>query len=240
MPSTTPDQTQLAEGLNEAELVGILDDINGEGDLGKRLERISKRFLGRPYLEGSLGGAADVPEVLRITLEAFDCVTYLEVVLALACSGTLNEFVSTIRRIRYERGEIDWSRRNHYMTDWARNNEAEGFVANLTSGPETIEKSCTLDLIPGLPAKTAAFNYFPKESLSHVVELAQTGDLVFFVSTRSDLDVFHTGLLIKREAQMMLRHATRSVGAVIDQDLSEFVAKNEPAGVVLLRPVCQQ
>ena len=240
MPSTSPDETQLAEGLNEAELVGILDDINGEGDLGKRLERISKRFLGRPYVEGSLGGGAEVPEVLRITLEAFDCVTYLEVVLALACSATLNEFVSMIRRIRYERGEIDWSSRNHYMTDWARNNEAEGFVANRTAGPGTIQKTCTLDLIPGLPAKTAAFNCFPKESLSHVVELAQSGDLVFFVSTRSDLDVFHTGLLIKREAQMMLRHATRSVGAVIEQDLRGFVAKNEPAGVVLLRPVCRQ
>ncbi len=240
MPSTTPDETQLAEGLNPAEAIGLLDDICREADLGVRLEQISRRFLGRPYVEGSLGGGADVPEVLRITLEAFDCVSYLEAVLALACSATLNAFVVTVRRIRYEREEIDWFHRNHYMTDWARNNEAEGFIANLTAGPATIEKTCTLDLIPGLPAKTAAFNYFPKESLSHVAELVETGDLMFFVSTRSDLDVFHSGLLIKREAQMMLRHATRSIGAVIEQDLREFVAKNEPAGFVLLRPVCQQ
>jgi len=240
MPSTTPDETQLAEGLNPAEAIGLLDDICREADLGVRLEQISRRFLGRPYVEGPLGGGADVPEVLRITLEAFDCVTYLEAVLALACSATLNDFVVTVRRIRYEREEIDWFHRNHYMTDWARNNEAEGFIANLTAGPATIEKTCTLDLIPGLPAKTAAFNYFPKRSLLHVAELVETGDLMFFVSTRSDLDVFHSGLLIKREAQMMLRHATRSIGAVIEQDLREFVAKNEPAGFVLLRPVCQQ
>jgi hypothetical protein len=240
MPSATPDETQPAEGLNPSEAIAFLDDISGEADPGNRVEQISRRFLGRPYVECPLGGGVDLPEALRITLEAFDCVTYLEVVLALTCSGTLNEFVSTVRRIRYKRGDIDWLRRNHYMTDWARNNEAEGFIVNLTAGAATIEKTCTLDLIPGLPAKTAAFNYFPKESLSRVAELVQTGDLVFFVSTRSDLDVFHTGLLIKREAQMILRHATRSVGAVIDQELSEFVGKNEPAGFVLLRPVCQQ
>jgi hypothetical protein len=240
MPRTSPDETQLAEGLNPAEAIAILDDTSGEADLGKRLDQISSRFLGRPYVEGSLGGSADVPEVLRITLDAFDCVTYLEAVLALAYSATLSEFVSTTRRIRYQRGEVDWFHRNHYMTDWARNNEADGFVANLTSGPATIEKTCTLDLIPGLPSKTTAFNYFPTESLPRVAELAQTGDLVFFVSMRSDLDVFHTGLLIKSEAQMILRHATRNGRAVIDQDLSEFVGKNEPAGFVLLRPVCQQ
>src|SRR5712692_8147154 len=116
MPSTTPDETQLAEGLNPAEAIGLLDDICREADLGVRLEQISRRFLGRPYVEGSLGGGADVPEVLRITLEAFDCVSYLEAVLALACSATLNAFVVTVRRIRYEREEIDWFHRNHYMT----------------------------------------------------------------------------------------------------------------------------
>jgi hypothetical protein len=240
MPGTTPDETQLAEGLDPLEANAILGDVSSDADLGMRIEQISRRFLGRPYVEGSLGGGVDVPEVLRITLGAFDCVTYLEAVLALAYSATLSEFVSTIRRIRYQRGEIDWFHRNHYMTDWARNNEVEGFVANLTSGPATIEKTCTLDLIPGLPSKTTAFAYFPTENLPRVAELAQTGDLVFFASIRSDLDVFHTALLIKREARMMLRHATRRGGAVIDQDLSEFVGKNEPAGFVLLRPVCQQ
>ena len=240
MPGTTPDETQLAEGLNPAEAIRLLDDISSEADMGKRLEQISGRFLGRSYVDNPLGGGPGLSEVLRITLEAFDCVTYIEHVLALACSDTLNEFVSMVQRIRYAHGKIDWSHRNHYMTDWARNNEAEGLIVNLTADPATIEKTCTLDMIPGLPAKTAAFNYFPQESLLHLAELAESGDLVFFVSSRNDLDVFHAGLLIKREELMMLRHAARSAGAVIDQELSEFVGKNEPAGFVLLRPVCRQ
>jgi D-alanyl-D-alanine carboxypeptidase/D-alanyl-D-alanine-endopeptidase (penicillin-binding protein 4) len=237
---SSPDDAQRPEGLNSAEVIGILDDTTREADLEARLEQISQRFLGRPYLECPLGGGPDLAEELRITLEGFDCVTYVEHVVALACSKTLNEFVSKVRRIRYEAGEIDWSRRNHYMTDWARNNEAEGFFANLTKGPDTVEKLCTLDLISGLPAKVASFSYLPTRNFSRVGELARTGDLVFFVSTKGTLDVFHTGLLIVREGQMIVRHAARSAGAVVDQDLREFVARNEPAGFFLLRPLCQR
>jgi hypothetical protein len=233
------DKTPVPEGLDVVEAAEILKDISGERDLKARLEFVSKRFLGRPYTELPLGGGPDVSEVLRITLEAFDCVTYFEHVLALACSATVSDFVSAVRRMRYERGEIHWVHRNHYMIDWARNNETEGLIKNLTIGPDTTEKICTLDLIAGLPAKTATFDYFPPEKLGRVSELAQTGDIVFFVSTKSSLDFFHTGLLIKGEAGLIVRHAARSAGGVVDQELEEFVAKNEPAGFVLLRPVCQ-
>jgi len=232
-------QTPISEGLDVVEVAEILGGISGERDLKARLENVSERFLGRPYVERPLGGGPEVAEVLRITLEAFDCVTYFEHVLALACSTTVTDFVSAVRRMRYEGGEIDWAHRNHYMSDWARNNEAKGFVANLTRGADTTEKICTLDLISGLPPKGATFDYFPTERLGRVKELAQTGDLVFFVSTRTTLDFFHTGLLIKPEAGLIVRHAARSAGGVVDQDLREFVVKNEPAGFVLLRPVCQ-
>jgi hypothetical protein len=233
------DETPIPEGLDVVEAAEILKDVSGERDLKARLENVSDRFLGRPYIERPLGGGPDVREDLRITLEAFDCVTYFEHVLSLACSSTVSEFVSNVRRMRYERGEIDWFHRNHYMSDWARNNEAEGFVANLTRGTDTVEKICTLDLISGLPAKVATFDYLPSDKLGDVANFAQTGDLVFFVSTKSTLDFFHTGLLIKREGKLIVRHAARSVSGVVDQDFEEFVVKNEPAGLVLLRPVCQ-
>jgi len=230
------EETPIPEGLDVVEAEEILKDTSGERYLKVRLEYVSERFLGRPYAERPLGGGPNVREVLRITLEAFDCVTYFEHVLGLACSYTVGEFVSNVRRMRYERGEVDWFHRNHYMIDWARHNETEGFIKNLTIGPNTTEKICTLDLIAGLPAKTATFDYFPTERLERVSELAQTGDIVFFVSTKSSLDFFHTGLLIKREAGLIVRHAARSAGGVVDQYIEEFVAKNEPAGFVLLRP----
>ena len=227
-------------GLDPAEVEQILKDAAGEPDLGKRIDRISTLFLGRPYIEGSLGGGADLAEELRVSLSAFDCVTFMESVLALALARTVDEFIDTIRRIRYKDGEIRWRRRNHYMVDWASNNEESGFIKNLTSGPFTVEKTCTLSLIAGLPAKTTTFLYFSTQSCGKVAGLFETGDLIFFVSMKNTLDVFHTALLVEREGCWLLRHATRTASAVIEQDLIEFTSQNEMPGFILLKPLCRR
>jgi hypothetical protein len=239
-PKVTLKDIETPFGLDPAELERILKDAVGEPDLGKRIDRVSELFLGRPYTEGSLGGGAELPEELRVSLNAFDCVTFIETVLALALARTIDEFIDAIRRIRYEDGEIDWLRRNHYMVDWASNNEQCGFIKNITFGPDAIEKTCTLSLIAGLPAKTTTFRYIPTQSLGDVAGLIEAGDLIFFVSTKNTLDVFHTGLLVERERHWLLRHATRTAGAVIEQDLVEFMSQNEMAGFILLRPLCRR
>ncbi|MEK6320534.1 MAG: N-acetylmuramoyl-L-alanine amidase-like domain-containing protein [Acidobacteriota bacterium] len=231
---------ETPSGLDPAEAGRILTCADAETDFGERIGRISEFFLGRPYVEGSLGGGPDLPEELRVSLEAFDCVTYIETVLALARTQTTDEFVDTVRRIRYKDGRIDWFHRNHYMVDWARNNEECGYVASVTVGPATVEKTCTLDVIAGLPAKTTTFRYFPKQSRAEVAELVETGDLIFFVSTSKTLDVFHTGLLVKHEGNLLLRHATRTADAVIEQNLSEFMSNNKMAGFILLEPLCRR
>ena len=223
-------------GLDPAEVEQILKDAAGEPGLGKRIDRISELFLSRTYIEGSLGGGAELPEQLRISLSAFDCVTFMESVLGLAVTRTIDEFIDAIRRIRYKDGEIDWRRRNHYMVDWASNNEVGGFIKNITSGPFAVEKTCTLSLIAGLQPKTTTFLYFPTHSCGKVAGLIETGDLIFFVSMKNTLDVFHTALLVKRERVLLMRHATRTAGAVIEQDLIEFMSRNEMAGFILLRP----
>lgn len=226
--------------MDLSEASRILAQVDEKSGFGERIAWISEYFLGRPYVEGSLGGGPDSPEELRVSLEAFDCVTYIEVVLALARTQTTDEFIDAIRRIRYKDGEVDWFHRNHYMVDWARNNEQRGLIANLTSGPLTAVKTCTLDLIAGLPTETTSFHYFPNQSLGAIVEQVETGDLIFFASTRTTLDVFHTGLLVKRERNTGMRHATRTAKAVIEQDLSEFISQNIMAGFILLRPLCQR
>jgi hypothetical protein len=227
-------------GLDPAEVEQILKYAAGEPDLGTRIDRISALFLGRPYIEGSLGGGADLAEELRVSLNAFDCVTFMESVLALALARTADEFIETIRRIRYKDGEIDWRRRNHYMVDWASNNEGSRFIKNVTFGPDSVEKTCTLSLIAGLPTKTTTFLYFPTQSCGKLAGLIETGDLIFFVSMKNSLDVFHTALVVEREGRWLLRHATRTAGAVIEQDLIEFMSKNEMAGFILLRPLCRR
>jgi hypothetical protein len=236
----TINTTAMPGGLDAAEAVRLLDESAREPDLGNRIDHLSELLLGREYVEGSLGGGPELPEELRISLSAFDCVTFIETVLALAFARTIEEFIVTVRGIRYEDGEVAWARRNHYMVDWARNNEERGFVSNLTAGPRAAAKICTLNLIAGLPEKRTSFSYFSTQNPADLAGLFETGDLILFVSIKETLDVFHTGFLIERNGRWFLRHATRTAGAVIDQELAEFMNQNTLAGFVLLRPLCRR
>lgn len=226
-------------GMDAAEVTRILKDAGAESNIGTRIDRISEFFLGRSYIEGSLGGGPELPEEFRVSLGAFDCVTYIETVLALASARTIDEFIDTIRRIRYEDGEISWFRRNHYMVDWSRNNEERGFIRKITAGPNIEEKTCMLSLIAGLPVRTTTFQFLPTKYRADVASLVERGDLILFVSTRETLDVFHAGVLIARDGSLFVRHAGRTAGQVIEQDLDEFIRQNQMAGFILLRPVCR-
>jgi N-acetylmuramoyl-L-alanine amidase-like protein len=218
----------------------ILESARDISELSQRLDRFSGDLLGRAYQEGSLGGGPAIEEEFRIDLQVFDCVTFIEVVLAFALADSTSDFIDKTRRIRYDQGHVDWFHRNHYMVDWARNNERSGFVRNVTSGQLTAEKTCTLSLIEGLETKTTRFRYFPSEVLAANPSIVEDGDIILFVSTRETLDVFHTGFGFNWRGRIVLRHATRRAGLVVDQYLDEFMSQNQLAGIVLLRPLCRR
>lgn len=217
----------------------LLDDWRDTTDFTARLTRISAQFINRPYLENPLGGGPHDQEVLRLSLAGFDCVTYMETALAFAAARTVQDFIAAVRQMRYANGEVDWYHRNHYMFDWARNNEACGALQNITDGPDAVTVTRSLAVIKDLPARLATFTCFPKRRLTRVQHRIATGDLILFASTRKWLDVFHTGILIKTDDDILLRHATRTTGKVIEQRLPDFLAANRMAGFILLRPLCQ-
>ena len=208
----------------------------GNGPLGRRIERVSGSLVGRPYVVGPLGGGPGRPEPLRVSAAGFDCVTFVETVLALAWARNRREFRRMLRRLRYRAGRIGWTTRNHYMTDWARENEAEGLVVNLTRGKGTVARQRTLSVVAGLPARRTRFRCFPKRQVPRLKERLDSGDVVLFASTRRDLDVFHAGLLVRRRGELRLRHATRARGAVVDEPLSAFLAAQRTSGLIVLRP----
>ena len=237
MTTSRAGKTAVPFMFNTAEAARLLDAMSGEESLSYRLDAISRSFLGRPYVENSLVGGPETTEVLTVSLEAFDCVTYIETVLGLAFSRNVSAAITTIREMRYEGGEVDWRRRNHFMIDWAHNNEVRGMIKNLTKGARTVEKTRVLGSINGLPRRQATFRCFPKRRLPQVSLACETGDLILFASTRRWLDVFHVGLLVKHEGGLLMRHATRMAGCVIEQDLEEFTRNNRMSGFMLLRPV---
>ena len=204
-----------------------------------RVDSISRLFLDRAYLENPLGGGPDQREVFRCSFDEFDCVTYVEIVLALACSKTVARFSRTLRDLRYREGTVDWFRRNHFMTGWLRINAERGVLADITTGGESIRKTRTLSGVPGIGPEQRTFRCFPKRTFTKVSSRIQTGDVIMFVSTKKQLDVFHAGILIRRGKQILLRNAARSAGKVIEQDVREFLSAHRMSGFILARPVCR-
>ena len=120
------------------------DTIPRFGDL---LARIGERFVGTPYQPHTL--EVPGPERLVINLEALDCVTFVENVLALARlawtappgiaddpagfadgpAGFQAAFRDELTRIRYRDGTLDgYGSRLHYFSEWIADNEAAGLV----------------------------------------------------------------------------------------------------------------
>lgn len=220
--------------LEVKRLLKAFHDLN---ESGMRLERISAHLLESPYVSNPLGGGPDERESLVIRFDGFDCVTYVETVLALKDARTADAFSEALRRMRYAGGKVAWHSRNHYMLDWIKNNQRRGIVKNITTGARTTTRTRRLSLIKELRAKTLTFRVFPKQAQARIRRLVESGDIALFASTRRDLDVFHMGFIIKRGDEVWLRHASRTAGRVIDQPLDDFLRAHRMSGIILLRPL---
>jgi len=226
-------------GFDKRRVSRALFSIKREKGFEERLARISGLFRNRRYAENPLGGGPECRELFRVSFDEFDCVTYVETVLALSCSKTPARFFRELRHLRYKSGKVDWFRRNHFMTSWLRRNIARGAVADLTRGRQSILKTRVLSGVPGLPPEPVTFRLFPKRRYAKVRSLIRTGDIMLFVSTKKHLDVFHMGMLIRDGDQLLLRHGTRSAGKVAEQALVDFMSSNRMSGFILARPICR-
>ena len=103
---------------------------------------IGKQLLGKPYVPHTLD--ENPTEQLVININAFDCTTYLETVLALSLAhhdqsdklrpAQLEQsFRTYLTKLRYRNGKIDgYASRLHYFSDWLRDNERKGLLTDVT------------------------------------------------------------------------------------------------------------
>jgi cell wall-associated NlpC family hydrolase len=224
-------------GLSRRRVERLLSKTRHDRLAGGRVDVLSRCFLGHPYKANPLIGSADTAEVFTASFDGFDCVTYIETVVALARASNIDEFSGWLRKIRYEEGRIQWERRNHYMTRWIRKNVREGIIRTVSMpGVPILSRECVLNVVPGLAAQRTRVKCVPKAAMSRLEAHLQSGDLIFFASARKNLDVFHAGIIARDGNRVLLRHASRSQGFVVEQELREFLKTNRMAGVIVVRP----
>jgi hypothetical protein len=224
-------------GLSRRRVEQLLSETRNDRGAGVRVDVLSRRFLGHPYRTNPLIGSAETSELFTASLDGFDCVTYIETILALARACDVDGFVEWLRRIRYDRGRIQWERRNHYMTLWIRNNVREGIIKPVSiPAVPIVSRERVLNVVPGLAIRRTRVRCAPKRAVPRLAKYLQSGDLMFFVSTRKNLDVFHAGIIVRDGKSIRMRHASLSQSLVVEQELGEFLRANRMAGVIVVRP----
>jgi hypothetical protein len=221
---------------NGATISRLIEESRSRKLVSERIDFISHALLGVRYQANTLIGGPKSPERFVVREDAFDCVTFCEVVLAAAISANLVEFETALRNIRYDQGKVQWDQRNHYFADWCRRN-----IENKICEPVAIEPSLKIDKTVywhrALGKRQVSINAVAKDTLLNNAKLLATGDIIGFTSRRSDLDFFHTGFVVLgKGGELLLRHASQSRGRVIDEKMSTFVTGNLVRHVTLVRP----
>ncbi|MEM1054345.1 MAG: N-acetylmuramoyl-L-alanine amidase-like domain-containing protein [Bacteroidota bacterium] len=232
---------------------------------GALVQRVGEALIGQPYADGLLDEPEE--ETLVVTLRAFDCVLYIENVLALAegiatGDASYEGYVGRVARMRYRDGEMgSYCSRLHYFSEWIHDNEARGMLRNVTleAGGERFDKqinfmsghrdaypkletddetyACIVDMEAGL-ADVKLF-YIPQDRIAEAYAMLQPGDIIATATDIGGLDVTHTGFVHKTDARTGFMHASlTSKQVTVSNDLESYVqGVRSQIGVVVARPL---
>ena len=210
-----------------------------------QIDFLSKKFLGTPYEANTLTGDINTPEIFTVNLRGMDCFTYIDYIEALRLSSTLEDFNTNLKDLRYQNGNISFQSRNHFFSDWPiRNNVNVKDVTYEVGGKNAVVVEKNLNLkgdgstfLPGIPVVPREFYYIPSSAVNdELVSKLRTGDYIGMYTNIDGLDVTHTGIIIKNDRGVFLRHASskKSNQKVVDENLQKYI-KNVP-GIVVYRP----
>lgn len=200
--------------------------------IGEIVVRLGRGFVGAPYAAHTL--QVPGPERLVVNLRGFDCVTFVENMLAMARvvrSGdtTFEAYVGELRRIRYRGGRIDgYPSRLNYFSEWISDNGAKGVVRPMTKSLGGVPDDRPIDFMSthpdayrqlAEPAVLAAIRatekrlsataryYIPQDRIADVADRIQDGDIIAMTSAVPGLDVAHTGIAIHVDGKLHLLNA---------------------------------
>jgi cell wall-associated NlpC family hydrolase len=233
--------------------------------MGEIVQAIAEQFLGTPYKADLLDQTQE--ETLVVTLNKFDCVLFVETVLALARGVAVQDysyqtFVNHIRDQRYRSGQMDgYCSRLHYFADWILDNQKRGTIHNIAQELGGVPLGKTLNFMsthrqsyPPLANNDANYqcmvetenklngvtiNYIPTNQIRRVYDQLKPGDIVAIATNLPGLDVTHTGLVYRSPSgNIGFIHASPIGEVAIARDLHRYAGKVKNAiGILVARPI---
>ncbi|PSB52320.1 DUF1460 domain-containing protein [filamentous cyanobacterium Phorm 6] len=231
--------------------------------IGEIIQAIGDNFLGQPYAEGLLDKSD--AEKLIVTLNKFDCVLFVETVLAISRGVAVKDydyqnFVNRLEQQRYVNGKINgYCSRLHYFSEWINDNQKRQTVENITtqlggvpmnktlnfmsqhrsSYPQMVKDEATYQCIVNQEADLAKtiVNYIPTNRIKSVYSQLKPGDIVAVATDVKGLDVTHTGFVYRNaDGNLGLIHASPAGAVTVAYDLQTYISRVESAiGIVVAR-----
>jgi hypothetical protein len=238
---------QLAK-LSEVQLDRKIAEVRAAPAIGDRIAALSELMLGTPYADQPLGEGGEGPEPqARFRLDAVDCQTFVETVLALANAKDLAEARTLLDDIRYAKTPLTFSTRNHfteaqwlpanigkgYLREGARSVDRNARVAELVLSRAQWSKVPALQrLVPAeIPEGKFAIPYLPLAEMKERARSIPKGSVILVVR-EADPDrvvrVSHMGFVLRGPGGVFVRHAspTEALGhRVVDEPFDAYLTR---------------
>ena len=213
---------------------------------------IARELRGIPYVAKTL--EVNKQEKLVVNLSQLDCTTYVENVLAIyLCikngKTSVDDYAHYLRMVRYQNGEVSYTARQHYFTDWIYENTQKGFVEEIQSPNPPFSATQTLridfmstqaSLYPMLKdnpqmieriAKTEQllsgkkFSYIPKSAIHNTKLLRSAihdGDIIAITTSKAGLDTSHIGIAVWHKDGLHMLNASQIHKKVVEEPMTLY------------------
>jgi hypothetical protein len=213
---------------------------NNNKSLNDLLILVGEYFIGAPYTANTIEIRNE--EVLIVNLRQFDCFTFLENVIVLAClieagKTAFSDYTNQLKNIRYRKGRLKgYASRLHYFSDWLYENQEKGIVKDITSEiggkpyakdihfmtrhpedyPLLKDKKLYKELLVVEKRISGRTRYIiPKNEFWKAEPKIENGSLIGITTDIEGLDVTHVGFAVWVKKHIHLLHASMEEKKVV-------------------------
>lgn len=240
-------------------IVQLLDGARSLPDHTLWTLHFAKKFLGRPYVGHTLDN--NEYEKLVVNTRELDCTTFVETVVALSlCAKNKQygfaDYCQWLTKIRYARGRVAYTSRNHYFSTWIEENTKNGVACEIQAPDPPFSALQTVtanfmsthvsayamlnrhrEWLPAIAAQEKAitgkkYRYIPKNAVGatskNLKEAVHDGDIIAIVTNKKGLEIAHLGIAIWKNDGLHMIDASSIAKKVIEESmtLSQYLQKH--------------